>query len=274
MARIVVDVKNTIGIEQGNITGTGTDSNPTRIHSLGFIAFEYTGAPPSELVISATTSTGKTLNVSYVIYNTPNYTDISYDPDAWLSNPCTADLSGKTNVNYIKTYARYSDNSNIAPSDITEWTITYDNGIAFEIGDDGYPVPIDAPVPAEYAMQAPYPDSVFRIDPAYNYGYPFNALMPDIPHSGGAFARAADLAAVRIPISVKTIGTEAFKDTALQRVRIAADCTYGAESFPEGCVVTRYPDDRYEQLYDCDGKAVLDCDGARVYVLKEDISNG
>ena len=183
MARIVVDVKNTIGIEQGNITGTGTDTNPARIHSVGFIPLEYEGSPPSALTIAATTSTGKTLNISYVIYNSQSYTDMSYDPDAWLSNPLTADLSGKTNVNYIATYARNSDNSNISPSDITAWTITYDNGIAFEIGDSGYPEPVDAPVPAEYAMQAPYPDSVWRIDPAYNYGYPFTALMPNIEYT-------------------------------------------------------------------------------------------
>lgn len=275
MARIVVDVKNTIGIEQGTITTTGTDSNPTRIHSVGFIPLEYTGAPPSELVISATTSAGKTLNVNYVVYNTANYTDISYDPGAWLSNPCTADLSGKTNINYIATYARYSDNSNIAPSDITSWTITYDNGTAFEIGANGYPVPIAAPEPAEYAMQAPYPDSVWHIDPQYNDGYPFNRLMPSasIPTSYGAFENS-DLERVKVPISVKAIGSYAFAGTKLRHVRIAADATISDTSVPEGCIVTRYPDDRYEQLYDCDGKAVLDCDGARVYVLKEDISNG
>jgi hypothetical protein len=91
---------------------------------------------------------------------------------------------------------------------------------------------------------------------------------------GGAFEDAAALSTVRIPPSVKTIGPKAFKGTALQRVRIAADCTYGAESFPEGCVVTRYPDDRYEQLYDCDGKAVLDYDARRIYVLKEEPTNG
>lgn len=126
MIQIVVDVKNTIGIEQGNITGTGPDTNPTRIHSVGFIPLEYVGSPPSALTISVTTSTSKTLNVSYVIYNSENYTDISYDPDAWLSNPVTADLSDKSNVNYIATYARNNDNSNISPSDITAWTITYE----------------------------------------------------------------------------------------------------------------------------------------------------
>jgi len=122
----------------------------------------------------------------------------------------------------------------------------------------------------------PYPASLWRIDES-NDGLPYNELMLDVLYverKGGAFEDAASLASVRVPISVKTIGPTAFKGTALQRVRIAADCTYGEQSFPEDCVITRYPDDRYEQLYDSAGKAVLDYDGARVYVLKEDNNNG
>ena len=119
----------------------------------------------------------------------------------------------------------------------------------------------------------PFPLNRWRIDEGNN-GYPYTDLQLGVLHPRGAFAGASDLAAVRIPISVKVIGSEAFKDTALQRVRIAADCTYSEQSFPEGCVVTRYPDDRYEQLYDCDGKAVLDYDARRIYVLKEEPTNG
>lgn len=51
----------------------------------------------------------------------------------------------------------------------------------FQIGANGYPEPIDAPEPPEYAMQAPYPDSLWRINAIYNNGYPFNMLMPDVP---------------------------------------------------------------------------------------------
>ncbi|MBR3421549.1 MAG: phage tail protein [Ruminococcus sp.] len=99
----------------------------------------------------------------------------------WQDIPYTMDISSSTTSKYVLCEMRYGDSSNVTPEEITAWTITYDDGIAFEIGDSGYPEPIDAPEPAEYAMQAPYPDSVFRIDPAYNYSYPFTALMPDIP---------------------------------------------------------------------------------------------
>lgn len=136
-----------------------------------------------------------------------------------------------------------------------------------------YPVNDSAMPIVQTDFTRPFPLNRWRIDQS-NGGYPYTDLQLGVLHPRGAFAGAADLAAVRIPISVKTIGTEAFKDTALQRVRIAADCTYGAESFPEGCVVTRYPDDRYEQLYDSAGKAVLDYDARRIYVLKEEPTNG
>ena len=140
------------------------------------------------------------------------------------------------------------------------------------------PSPTSAMPVLQPGLEKPYPDGIWRID-ENNGGAPYTHKMMSILYveptvTLGAFEDAASLASVRVPISVKTIGPTAFKGTALQRVKIAADCTYEETSFPEGCVVTRYPDDRYDQLYDCDGKAVLDCDGARVYVLKEDISNG
>ena len=145
----------------------------------------------------------------------------------------------------------------------------------FVIGDNGYPVPIGAPEPAEYAMAAPYPDSVWRIDPRYNDGYPFNRLMPSasIPTNYGAF-EGSDIERVKVPISVKTIGAYAFTGTKLRHVRIAADATYTeGTSFPSGCIVTRYADDRYEQVYDGQGRMVLDRDARRILIRRTD-SNG
>lgn len=144
----------------------------------------------------------------------------------------------------------------------------------WEIGENGYPAPIEAPDLVEPAMTAPYPAQLWMITDGWNNGYPFNALLPEIPFSAGAFENAASLAAVRVPISVKTIGATAFKGTALQRVKIATDCAYEETSFPAGCVVEHYDDDRYEQLRDCEGKAILDCDARRIYVRKAENTNG
>lgn len=272
MALVTIDVK-AAGIAQGgwNRGQAGSESNKCRCTDAIYI--EASGIHPPTITSTLSVSTGKTVKVSLMTFETASHTT-EILASGWQDIPYTLNISSSTASKYVLCEMRNSDTSNVTPDQITAWTITYDDGIAFKIGDSGYPEPIDAPEPTEHAMTAPYTDSVFRIDSAYNYGYPFTALMPEIPHSGGAFAGAADLAAVRIPISVKVIGSEAFKDTALQRVRIAADCTYGAESFPEGCVVTRYPDDRYEQLYDSAGKAVLDYDARRIYVLKEEPTNG
>lgn len=146
----------------------------------------------------------------------------------------------------------------------TDWTMTADGGRARDAAD------IDIP---EY--QVPIPLAAWRIEQGYNGGFPFSRLIPHIPRSAGAFQQAQLLSRVRIPKSVKRIGTDAFSGTALTHVKIAADCTYTeGTSFPEGCIVSHYDDDRYAQLYDCDGKAVLDCNAARIYVLKEELSNG
>ena len=140
------------------------------------------------------------------------------------------------------------------------------------------PAPASAMPVLHKGLVKPYPDGIWRID-ENNGGAPYTHKMMSILYveptvTLGAFEDAAALSAVRIPPSVKTIGPKAFKGTALQRVRIAADCTYSETSFPEGCVVTRYPDDRYEQLYDSAGRAVLDYDARRIYVLKEVPNNG
>ena len=123
-------------------------------------------------------------------------------------------------------------------------------------------------------FNAPYPALQWRIDGAHNNGYPWHELLRGVPVSKGAFQDASALAAVRVPVSVKAIGAEAFAGTALQRVKIAADCAYEETSFPAGCVVEHYDDDRYEQLRDCEGRAILDCDARRIYVRKAENTNG
>ena len=142
--------------------------------------------------------------------------------------------------------------------------------------DGDQPTPIATLPIVQERFTKPYPASLWRIDES-NGGLPYTELMSDIFYAerkGGAFEDAASLDSVHVPISVKTIGPTAFAGTALRRVKIAADCTYEETSFPDACVIERYPDDRYVQLYDSAGKAVLDYDGRRVYVLKEDTSNG
>ena len=56
----------------------------------------------------------------------------------------------------------------------------------------------------------------------------------------GAFANDTSLTKVVIPKSVKLIGDNAFRNTALSSVKISSDCVYSQESFPDGCNVDFY----------------------------------
>lgn len=86
----------------------------------------------------------------------------------------------------------------------------------------------------------PLPSSQWRITEGYNDGFLFNMLLPNIPVYIGAFENSEILTKVKIPPTVKTIGQKAFKGTALTSVKIASDCTYSEESFPEGCAIEHY----------------------------------
>ena len=110
--------------------------------------------------------------------------------------------------------------------------------------------------------ESPYPLYLWR----FVRGELEHPLLPGYVDPQGAFKYASDLIKVRIPDSVKQIGEEAFRYTALKRVSIADDCICYSTSFPENCIVQRRSTVPCGQLYDKDGKAVLDCDAVRVYV--------
>lgn len=56
----------------------------------------------------------------------------------------------------------------------------------------------------------------------------------------GAFANSINLKKIVIPQSVKFIGENAFRNTALSLVKIASDCVYSQESFPDDCKIEFY----------------------------------
>lgn len=138
--------------------------------------------------------------------------------------------------------------------------------MAWIIGPDGFPTNTDFIPAPEKAMTAPFPDAMWRIDPTINDGFPFTKLMPGMEPQG-AFMNAVSFEHVSIPRSCKKIGRYAFTNTALRKVRIPSDCEYYPTSFPPDCEITFYGGGgEYGQLYDSDGYAILDADGARIYV--------
>lgn len=62
----------------------------------------------------------------------------------------------------------------------------------------------------------------------------------------GAFANCTLLETAHIPESVKSIGEYSFRNTALESVKIASDCTYSVTSFPENCEIEYYSDPENE----------------------------
>lgn len=92
-----------------------------------------------------------------------------------------------------------------------------------------------------------------------------NILFPAEKISG-AFMNARNLEYAYIPRSCKKIGELAFTNTKLRRVKIANDCEYYPTSFPPGCEIEFYGGGgEYGQLYDSEGYAIIDADGARIY---------
>lgn len=129
---------------------------------------------------------------------------------------------------------------------------------------NGYPYLTFLPEPKKFEYEPPYPEKMFRLSADVNDGYPY---LPIIERPGGAFKDAVNLTRADIPQSCKKIGKLAFANTALKKVKIAADCEYSPTSFPEGCEVEFYGEGgSFGQLYDKDGFAILDADSTRIYV--------
>lgn len=67
-----------------------------------------------------------------------------------------------------------------------------------------------------------------------------NVLIMQNLKMPGAFENAGKLRKIVIPESVKKIGASSFAGTALKTVKIAPDCKYSANSFPENCEISFY----------------------------------
>ena len=109
--------------------------------------------------------------------------------------------------------------------------INYNNKLMF-LTSDGYPV----------FKNKNYPESDSVVNTAF-YADGKNYLqMKNVRFSliSGAFANSINLKKIVIPQSVKFIGENAFRNTALSSVKISSDCVYSQESFPNGCKIEFY----------------------------------
>lgn len=251
-------------LEQGSIGSSGDVESSDRVRAQGYHSAH--GSKPISAMIRATSTTGKTVAVDFLGYTSDSTTSPVCDL-YWYDSPHEFDLTSYSSISYFRVVLKYSDNSTLPVSEIASCEI--DINYNWHIGSDGYPTNDQfIPLP-EKAMQRPYPDALWRIDPDVNDGYPYNKLIPGmVPEPpSGAFMDATNLEAVYIPRTCRKIGGFAFTNTALKKVRIPADCIYYPTSFPPDCEIEYYGGGgEFGQLYDGEGYAVLDGSGARIYI--------
>lgn len=95
----------------------------------------------------------------------------------------------------------------------------------------------DLPTPLTATMQPPYPPFWWNV----SNGKLTHTGLP-APVIRGAFAHCKSLDTAHIPESCKQLGTHTFRNTALESVKIASDCTYSTTTFPEDCEIEFYED--------------------------------
>ena len=258
MAEIIIDITE---LEQGTIGNSGNDTSSTRVRSPGYFTLPESADEIKVSIISEAVN-GKTVYTNIMGYGSSGNLVNDY---GWKSSGTAVTLSQE--VTSFRICLRYSDSSSIYPSDIQSCSaaIVY-APITWFIGENGFPTNtefIDIP---EKAMGKPYPLAMWRIEPGMNDGFPFNKLMP-LEEPSGAFMNAHNLEYAYIPRSCKKIGEWAFTNTKLRRVKIAEDCEYFPTSFPPDCEIEFYGGGgEYGQLFDSEGYALLDANGARIYV--------
>ena len=216
--------------EQGTISETeGDKSSDTRIRSVGYIFVN----PSTRAIytITATDINGTALRTNIMMYDS-NYTCI-YD-SGWTASGVP--LSDSHNASYIRIMLSYSS-GDIIPADLRECKLQYNDGNPWYIVNNEITNEFFIEIPEAY-MVKPYPLALWRIDSRYNRGFPYTEIVVG-QRVLGAFGNANDLRVASIAQSVKYIGLEAFKNTALQSVTIAPDCEYYETSFPADCEISR-----------------------------------
>lgn len=238
MAQIQINLLQS-GIEQGNIGSGGNTSSTKYVRTTLYIPYIFN--INNVVTISATSSnTAKTVQCELIGYVSDTTTSRLFYK-SWYNTPYEFDISSYSTVKFLRVVIRYSDSSVITPEEITSCTLSY-NYMPIWTMDGEQAIPTQSMPIQQGRFVKPYPASLWRVD-ENNGGLPYNDLMLDIlykPPYTGAFENSEILSKVYIPPTVKRIGEKSFSGTALTNVKIASDCTYSEESFPEGCVIENY----------------------------------
>lgn len=204
MAVYTIDVLAS-GIEQGTITSSGDVADSQCVRCIGYLPF--LGTEDGKVQMSATATTGKTVQVDLLGYTSNTTTSPRFDL-YWYNSPKEFDISSYSDIKYLRIVLKYADGSALIPSEVASCIITYEYVYSWEMEGD-YPVPTKSlqattdgfvkPYPAslwryeggdtpinglmlpivQERFTEPYPASLWRIDES-NGGLPYNDLMLDV----------------------------------------------------------------------------------------------
>lgn len=159
---------NISGFEQGYIGSSGNTDSEYRIRTAGYIREN----PLKSVVISATSSTGKALQIE--LYGYRNNTDTTYILDKyWYDVTYEFDFSAYTELKFLRIVLRYKDGTKITPDELSECTMTeffswYSDSTGIHC--EGMP---EAP---EKAVYSPFPESLWRLSGEL----PHHELFPEV----------------------------------------------------------------------------------------------
>jgi hypothetical protein len=165
------------GIEQGGWSGSAVTSRSDRVRDTDYTEITTRFVSPK---VIATCNTGKTVEINFYGYNSSKslLCDLY-----WYASPKTFDVSSYSGLKYFRIQLRYSDNSNITPSEITALKVEVEVPEPWYL-DDNNQLNINnlAEEIQGNTLTPPYPASFWYLDTDDKLNM---SLLPDEPAPNG-----------------------------------------------------------------------------------------
>lgn len=120
MSTSTYDVLDLVGFEQGTIGQIYDEEKDNRIRSIGYIPMT---SIPISVILEATASTSKQVSVAFRGYSDTTPESVVCNL-YWYDSPYTFDVSSYSNIKYFRIVLKYSDNSDITPSELSSCVLT------------------------------------------------------------------------------------------------------------------------------------------------------
>ena len=174
-----IDVK-AAGIVQGGWNHGQAGSEPNKCRCTNAFYLDIGGKHPASIKSTLTVSTGKTVKVSLMTFETASHTT-EILTSGWQDIPYTMNISSSTASKYVLCEMRYGDSSNVTPEEILSWTITCDDGLVWHAAVGEYPINDNTLPKAPTNYSKPWANWLWRVDEG-NDGYPYTELQLGVLH--------------------------------------------------------------------------------------------